>query len=41
LNKLNSSFLISPSRSDIENIEHKMFFHGFPERMFSIQEKCI
>jgi len=39
LNKLNLSFLFSPSRSNIENSDTKMYLHGFQERMFSIQEQ--
>jgi len=38
LNKLNLTFLFSPFRSYIENIDTKMYLHGFQERMFSIQE---
>jgi len=40
LNKLNLTFLFSLFRSNIENIETKMYLHGFQERMFSIQEQC-
>jgi len=40
LNKLNLPFLVSPFHSNIENIDTKIYLHGFKERMFSIQEQC-
>jgi len=36
LNKLN----FSPFRSNVENIDTKMYLHGFQERMLLIQEQC-
>jgi len=40
INKLNLTFLFSLFRSNIENIDTKMYLHDFQERMFSIQEQC-